>query len=121
MSVFYSIPNSFFRECDAAIINTTYAYESVPLDAMKQWFSDMQKDVYVAGPLLPSGYGIEIQNGEEGASADVETFLGEMLVQHGKGSVFFVRFLLSSLHSNEINSSSDLLWQYLLSLSFGIH
>ena len=64
---------------------------------MKQWFSDMQKDVYVVGPLLPSGYGIENQNGEEGASADVETFLGEMLVQHGKGSTFFVRFFPSCI------------------------
>ena len=84
--------NSTFRECDATIINTSYAYESVSLDAMKQWFSDMQKELYVLGPLLPPGYGIETQNGEAGASVDFETFLGKMLVQHGKGSVFFVRF-----------------------------
>ena len=56
----------------------------------------MQKEVYVLGPLLPSGFGIEMQKGEEGASADIETFLGEMLVQHGKGSVFFVESLPSS-------------------------
>jgi hypothetical protein len=61
---------------------------------MKQWFSDMQKENYVLGPLLPVGYGIETQNGEEGANVDIETFLGEMLVQHGKGSVFFVSFFL---------------------------
>jgi hypothetical protein len=74
--------------------NTSYAYESVSLDAVKQWFSDMQKEIYVLGPLLPPGYGIEIQNtgSEEGSSVDIETFLGEMLVQHGRGSVFFVRF-----------------------------
>jgi hypothetical protein len=59
---------------------------------MKQWFSDMQKELHVIGPLLPPGYGTETQNGEAGASVDIETFLGEMLVQHGKGSVFFVRF-----------------------------
>ena len=58
---------------------------------MKKWFSDMQKEVYVLGPLLPPGYGIETQNCEEGASVDIETFLGEMQVQHGKRSVFFVR------------------------------
>jgi hypothetical protein len=56
----------------------------------------MQKEIYVLGPHLPSGYGVETQNGEEGASIDIETFLGEMLVQHGKGSVFFVRFFPSS-------------------------
>jgi hypothetical protein len=68
---------------------------------MKQWFSEMQKDLYVLGPLLPPGYGIETQKSEEGASVDIETFLGEMLVQHGKGSVFFVRFyFFLSIHSD---------------------
>jgi hypothetical protein len=56
---------------------------------MKQWFSDMQKEVHVLGPLLPPGYGSESQNSEVGASVDIEAFLGEMLVQHGKRSVFF--------------------------------
>jgi hypothetical protein len=59
---------------------------------MKQWFSDMQKEIYFLGPLLPSGYGIETQNTEEGASVDIDAFLGEMQLQHGKRSVFFVRF-----------------------------
>jgi len=81
-----------FRECDATIVTTSYAYESVSLDAMTQWFSDMQKEVYAFGPLLPSGYGTEIQNREEGVSVDIEAFLGEMQVQHGKGSVFFISF-----------------------------
>ena len=58
---------------------------------MKQWFSDMQKEIHVLGPLLPAGYGIETQNGEEGAGVEIETFLGEMLVQYGKRSVFFVK------------------------------
>ena len=52
----------------------------------------MQKELHVLGPLLPSGYGIKTQNGEEGTSVDIETFLREMLVQHGERSVFFVRF-----------------------------
>jgi hypothetical protein len=58
---------------------------------VKEWFSGMQKKVHVLGPLLPPGYGTKTLNGEEGASADVETFLGEMLVQHGERSIFFVR------------------------------
>ena len=90
-SVFYSNFISAFHESDAVIVTTSYAYESVSLDAVKQWFSDMQKEVHVLGPLLPPGYGTETQNSEEGLSVDIETFLGEMLVQHGKRSVFFVR------------------------------
>ena len=94
VSIFYSTSNSSFRECDATIINTSYAYESESLDAMKEWFSDMQKEIYVVGPLLPPGYGIETQKSEEGSGSDIETFLGEMLAQHGKESVYFVRFFL---------------------------
>jgi hypothetical protein len=70
---------------------------------MKQWYSDMQKEVHVLGPLLPSGYGIESQNSEEGASVDIEAFLGEMLVQHGKRSVFFASLFLSFLPSSNYN------------------
>jgi hypothetical protein len=51
----------------------------------------MQKEVHVFGPLLPPGYGTKMQSNEEGTNIDIETFLGEMLVQHGKRSVFFVR------------------------------
>ena len=51
----------------------------------------MHKEVHVLGPLLPPGYGTKTQNSEEGTSVDIETFLGEMIVQHGERSVFFVR------------------------------
>ena len=54
----------------------------------------MQKEIHVLGPLLPSGYGIEAQNSEERSGVDIEAFLGEMQVQYGKRSVFFVRFFL---------------------------
>ena len=55
----------------------------------------MQKEVYVLGPLLPSGYGIETQNTEEGASVNIEAFLGEMQVRYGKRSVFFASLFSS--------------------------
>jgi hypothetical protein len=96
-SVFYSNFISCSQECDAAILATSYAYESVAsvaLDGLKQWFSDSQKELHVLGPLLPLGYGTKTQNGEEGTSVDIETFLGKMLVQHGERSVFFVRSFL---------------------------
>jgi hypothetical protein len=100
-SVFYSISISSSRECDALIVSTSYVYDSVSLDAVKQWLSDIQKEVHVLGPLLPPGYGTKTQDSEEGTSADIEKFLGEMLVQHGKQSVFFVRpFPLLRLNLN---------------------
>ena len=77
---------------------------------MKQWFSDMQKEVHVLGPLLPPGYGTKTQNGEEGTSADIETLLMEMLVQHGERSVFFVKsesFLFFRIRTYKQHNSSQ--------------
>ena len=80
----------------------------------------MQKEVHVLGPpLLPSGYGIETQNSEEGSSVDIEAFLGEMQGQHGKRSVFFVR-IFPFFCIPTIYFSSDFFWHCLLSHSFGI-
>jgi len=80
-----------FRECDATIVTTSYIYESAGLDAMKQWFSDMQKEIHVFGPLLPPGY--ETRNtGAEAGVDSMEVFLREMLIQYGERSVFFISF-----------------------------
>jgi hypothetical protein len=63
--------------------------------------------VHVLGPLLSPGYGSKTQNIEEGTSVDIETFLGEMLVQHGKRSVYFVRPFPLSSRSNFIHKFSQ--------------
>jgi hypothetical protein len=110
--------HSVFQECDATIVTTSYIYESVSLDAMKQWFSDMQKEVHVLGPLLPVGYGTKTQNTGEGASDDIEAFLGEMLVQHGEQSVYFVRFF--PFLSVPTNFCLDILRNYFLGHGFGV-
>ena len=91
---FFKFSISLFRECDAIVVTTSYAYESVSLDTMKQWLSSMQKEVHVLGPLLPVSEGFGTDS-VEGASVDIQTFLGEMLVQHGKRSVFLVNEIFS--------------------------
>ena len=96
---FIQFSTSLFRECDAIIVTTSYAYESVSLDTMKQWLSDIQKEVHVLGPLLPVGGGFGTDR-EEGASVDIERFLGEMLVKHGKRSVFLVKRSFPSLQGS---------------------
>jgi hypothetical protein len=91
-----------FQECDAIVVTTSYIYDSLSLDALKQWLSSTQKEVHVLGPVLPAGFGTD--SGEEEASVDIKTFLGEMLVQHGKRSVFLVRSFPFLLDSNYIIS-----------------
>ena len=82
LQAFHSNLYSLFRGCDATIKTISQAYESKSLDAMKQWFPDMQKEVHLLGPLLPSGYGTETKNSEEGTSVDIEVFLREMQVRY---------------------------------------
>jgi hypothetical protein len=83
----------------------------------------MQKEVHVLGPLLPPGYGTKTQNSEEGANIDIETFLGEMLMQHGKRSVFFVRSYSFSLfcdRTSYISFSQVSFGSFALAISSGI-
>ena len=84
---------------------------------MKQWFSDMQKEVHVLGPLLPSGYGIETQNSEERSSVAIEAFLGGMQVQHGKRSVFFASLTFPFFRVRATTTQS--LFRFPLALSSG--
>jgi hypothetical protein len=120
-SLSHSNFNSSLRESDATIVTTSYDYESSSLDAIKQWYSDMQKEVHVLGPLLPFGFGTEPQSTEEGASVAIETFLGQMLLQHGKRSVFFVRYSFFGVPITKFKKFSDLLWHSLLASSPGVY
>ena len=86
---------------------------------MIQGFSDMQKEVHVLGPLLPAGYGTKTQKTEEGVNSDIEAFLAEMLEQHGKRSVFFVRLSLPSRLQLQ-NFTPGFLWYPFLAPSLGI-
>ena len=82
--------------------------------AVKKWFSDFQKKC-VALDLFCTGYGTETQDNEEGTNVNIEKFLGEMLVvEHGKQSVFFVRFFPFKFCSNYI-----FFLRFILALSTG--
>ena len=120
--MFYSNLHSCFQQCDAIILATSYIYETVSLEAVKQWVSNIHKEVHILGPLLPPGYGTKIQSYEEGENIDIGTFLGEMLVRHGKRSVFFVRSFVPFFFWSLVSFLClDFLWLYLLAYRFRIH
>ena len=79
-------------------MTASYAYDSVSLDAMKQWFSDAQKEVYVLGPFLPLVTAPKCRTVKKGEalviSVGIETFLGEKLAHHGERSVILYDFFL---------------------------
>ncbi|KDR73125.1 hypothetical protein GALMADRAFT_158264 [Galerina marginata CBS 339.88] len=78
------------QECDEVFISSAYSFEEQSIAAAKSWFSEMKKDTYVIGPLLPFGYGTVAQSSR--GAVDVEAFLDKMLIQQGGNSVIFVSF-----------------------------
>jgi len=69
----------------------------------------MQKEVHVLGPLLPIGFGTE-PRARRRASVAIETFLGQMLLQHGNDQYSCKIFLSLFGFNNEIKIFSDFLW-----------
>lgn len=106
-------------ECDGIIIASSEAYEKVSLEALRSWYSELNKPLYAVGPLLPKNFGgVEALTGQR--NAEIETFLESMLTQHGERSVVFVRFVgLYSSTTHQV-ASSDVFWHYNLAYSSGI-
>ena len=75
----YYIYYRSFREGDATIINNSYAYETVSLDAMNFETVVLRHAKGTSCSLTsPSpGYATETQTVETGSSVDIETFFEE--------------------------------------------
>ncbi|KAF8067713.1 UDP-Glycosyltransferase/glycogen phosphorylase [Lyophyllum atratum] len=65
----------FLADSDAMMITSADAYEKESLDAVRAWFAEMQKPVYVVGPLLPAGY-TSTQSDVNQGNANVEMSFG---------------------------------------------
>ncbi|KDR73124.1 hypothetical protein GALMADRAFT_158263 [Galerina marginata CBS 339.88] len=78
------------RECDGVFLSSAHSFEERSIAAAKLWFSEMQKEFFVIGPLLPISYGTKAQSPR--GAADVEAFLDKILVRCGRNSVVFISF-----------------------------
>lgn len=76
-------------ESDVILVTTTYAFEKESLEGLKSWFSDWNKDVFVIGPLLPSGYGT-LADSPRGSN-EIQEFLDKKQSEDGPNSVVLVR------------------------------
>lgn len=79
---------------------STYAFEEQSLNAVKSWISKWNKEVYVIGPLLPSGYGKMVDNRGTG---EIKEFMDKMLAERGRKSVI----LASSNYRSSFDTASD--------------
>lgn len=86
--MFFDIIVRGIKEADAAFVTSAYAFEEESMEGLKSWLSEWNKDTYIIGPLLPSGYGI-LEESDRG-SKETREFLDKSLAEHGENSVIFV-------------------------------
>lgn len=77
--------NSGLKEGDAVFVTSAYAFEDESIDALKTFFSQWNKEVFIIGPLLPSGYGTVTESAR--GSKETEDFLERAKKKHGERSV----------------------------------
>lgn len=106
-------------ECDSVLISSSAAYESVPLETLKGWFSSLNKPVYALGPLLPLDYGCDEAKFE--AHGDIGSFLARMQEKYGEHSLLFVRTFLLSFRAMRIDGCLDISWDIILDYKPGVH
>ncbi|KAH9476096.1 Linamarin synthase 2 [Psilocybe cubensis] len=78
------------KEADDVLVTSTHSFEEESMDGLKAWLSEWNKDAYIIGPLLPSGYGI-LEESDRG-SKETRDFLDKVLKEHGENSVIFLSF-----------------------------
>ncbi|KAH9476163.1 UDP-glycosyltransferase 84A1 [Psilocybe cubensis] len=78
------------RQTDGAFLVTAYAFEKESIEALKSWHSEINKEVFVVGPLLPS-IGGAVSDTTRGSS-ETELFLQNAQAKYGEHSVIFISF-----------------------------
>ncbi|KAI0661267.1 UDP-Glycosyltransferase/glycogen phosphorylase [Cubamyces menziesii] len=95
--------------CDGILLYTTESYEPAAVKAMRGWFSEASRGVYVCGPLVPNGrQAVENETSQATDSAAIETFLNTTLEASGKQSLLYISF-----GSMPHNAKVDKLWTFL--------
>ena len=89
---------------DGMLLVTPECYEPAAVAAVRSWFAETGREVYVCGPLLPAT-SKETAQGQErkhvGGSSEIEDFLNATLKTAGPKSLLYVRactFVLPSTY-----------------------
>ncbi|PPQ92738.1 hypothetical protein CVT25_015359 [Psilocybe cyanescens] len=78
------------KQTDGAFLVTAYAFEKQSIEALKSWHAEINKEVYVVGPLLPSRDGLVADTSR--GSTETEVFLEKAQAEYGENSVVFISF-----------------------------
>ncbi|KAJ7323852.1 hypothetical protein DFH08DRAFT_346130 [Mycena albidolilacea] len=80
--------------CDGIFLNTASAYDGKTLIAFEDWVREsLHKPIYVVGPLLPLGYGVQqIPMSNKPVDVEIRSFLDSMKSRYGEKSVLFISF-----------------------------
>ena len=74
-------------------MTTSESFETEALAAVKDWFADTSRSVYVIGPLIPVTQESKALTGEKKMSEkanEIDTFMEAVLASHGRNSMLYV-------------------------------
>ena len=78
---------------DGVILTSPQSYEPESTAAMKRWFADTGRPVYLCGPLLPGASkaaAVENEVKQSANGAEIQAFLDEVLDARGEKSLLYV-------------------------------
>ncbi|KAI0069828.1 UDP-Glycosyltransferase/glycogen phosphorylase [Panus rudis PR-1116 ss-1] len=79
-----------YEICHGLILSTAEAYEPEAIKATRTWFNDLGKDVYVVGPLLPTGSNsIKGEYQQSPLATEIAEFLDKTLKEQGQNSLLY--------------------------------
>lgn len=79
------------REVDGIVTFDAVDYQPTVTAPMREWFAERSRNVFFAGPLIPTGdAAMEIEKGLSPNASELVAFLDNQLNTRGKCSVLYV-------------------------------
>jgi len=79
--------------CDGVVLSTAECYEPKTLEAVRDFYNEKSKKIYVCGPLLLSGSrAMAYERNQSQKSAEIEHFMDRVLASNGEQSIIYISF-----------------------------
>ncbi|KAI0371040.1 UDP-Glycosyltransferase/glycogen phosphorylase [Pilatotrama ljubarskyi] len=82
------------ESCDGTFLMSPQSYEPDAVAAVRQWYAETSRQVYVCGPLLPpqTATAAENEKKQSKVSAEIQEFLDKTLKTAGERSLLYMSF-----------------------------
>ncbi|KAH9934153.1 UDP-Glycosyltransferase/glycogen phosphorylase [Fomitopsis serialis] len=78
--------------CDGVILSTPECYEPETIDAVRKYYNETSRSIFVCGPLTASSSRATVSEDQGPQATAVEQVLDRALQERGKGSLLYISF-----------------------------